>query len=120
MNAFGNPFLCSAQCTPKEGQTFQELGECLSKRVQYVVCKPARAEIGNGTQTASRSSASSAQSTSASGTASGSASRSASASGSAAASQSTGAASAVQATTSKAGFMVFGVLALGTFAGMLL
>ncbi|KAF2846802.1 hypothetical protein T440DRAFT_471509 [Plenodomus tracheiphilus IPT5] len=117
LDAFGNPRLCTAQCTPKDGQTWEELGECLSKRVEVVVCKPNQAEIATGApQSASGSAARS--STSASGTQSGSAS----ASGSAQASGSSAANSvhAVQATTSKAGLVIFGILALGSAAGMFL
>ncbi|KAI8939862.1 hypothetical protein NX059_003596 [Plenodomus lindquistii] len=123
MDAFGDPMLCTAQCTPQDGQTWAELGECLSERVEVVVCKPNQAEIGSGaTQTASTSSARS--SASASGTPSASASQSGSVSASSVvqASGSSAATSlnAAPATTSKAGLVVFGILALGSAAGMLL
>jgi len=119
MNAFGSPRLCTAQCKPKDGQTWQELGECLSKKVEVVVCKPAYAEIPTEAgQSASRShSGSSIQSTTpASGTTSGSVS------GPGQSSRTGGAASTfpVQATTSKAALVIFGILTLGSAAGMLL
>jgi hypothetical protein len=99
MTARGSPNLCSAQCTVGMGQSWQELGECLSKRVEVVVCKPADAEVGNGTQaTPSRSATGSVT-------------------------LSTGAASAVgvgHVGGSKAGVVVFAVLAIGSFAGMLM
>lgn len=109
MTAFGGATLCTAQCTPGEGQTWQELGECLSERVEAVVCKPNAEEIGNSTNSASTA-------------ASGSPTRSASGSG-AVTSLPTGAASTmgvVHSTSSKAGLVVFGLLALGSAAGMLL
>lgn len=120
MTAFGNPYTCTAQCKAENGQTWQELGECLSKRVEVVICKPELSEIGtNQTESsAARSSTSAAQSTRASG--SGSAP---SGSGGAAVSNATGAASTmgvVHTGASKVGAAIFVILAIGSAAGMLL
>lgn len=117
MDVMGDPMLCTAQCTPQDGQTWEDLGECLSKRVEVVVCKPDQAEIATGApQQASGSAAPS--TASASGTQSGSAS----ASGPAQVSGTSAATSvhAVQANTSKAGLVIFGILALGSAVGMFL
>jgi hypothetical protein len=114
MTAFGSPNVCTAQCRAKDGQTWQELGECLAKRVEVVVCKPPCDEIAkNGTTGSSSASSLTASST---------ASRSGSAS-STHASGSTGAGSVVAVAhvgISKSAIVVFAVLALGSFAGMLL
>jgi hypothetical protein len=110
--------VCSAQCAVADGQTWQELGECLSKRVDVVVCKPMAAEMGNGT-----SSATSSGRTSASGVSGTRTSASGSGSPTAQVSQATGAAGrndVVNIGGSKMGAMVFGILALGSFAGMFL
>ena len=116
MTAFGSSGTCTAQCKAEDGQTWQELGECLSKRVEVVVCKPEFAEIGRNESQASGS---------ASASASVSVSGSGSATGSGVAQQSTGAAASttvgvVHATVSKAGIVVFAILAFGSAAGMLL
>lgn len=124
MTAFGSPGTCTAQCRAEDGQTWQELGECLSKRVEYVVCKPEFSEIGrNETEQSSGSAAQSTRTTAASGT--GSASGSATGSGSGVAQQSTGGAAAstvgvVHATNSKVGVVMFALLAFGSAAGMFL
>jgi hypothetical protein len=126
MTAGGSPNLCTAQCAAGEGQTWQELGECLSKRVEVVVCKPAFEEIGrNGTSgssgVASRTQTQTqTQTRTSSVVASGSGSATGSASHPVA---STGAGSAVGVVHvggSKAGVMLFAVLAVGSFAGMML
>lgn len=109
MVAFGSPMPCTAQCKPKDGQTWQELGECLSKKVEVVVCKPAYAEIprASTSQSASNSHAHSTVPWAGSASSPG---------------HSGGATSAfsAQATSSKAALVVFGILALGSAAGMLL
>ncbi|KAH7399624.1 hypothetical protein BKA66DRAFT_398822, partial [Pyrenochaeta sp. MPI-SDFR-AT-0127] len=121
MTASGSPYTCTAQCKAGNGQTWQELGECLSKRVEVVVCKPQFNEIARNQtdSSASRSSTSGAQSTR-----SGSSAPAASgSSGGAAPSNATGAASTmgvVHTTSSKLGAAVFVVLAIGSAAGMLL
>ncbi|KAF1840409.1 uncharacterized protein K460DRAFT_296971 [Cucurbitaria berberidis CBS 394.84] len=117
MTAFGSPGTCTAQCRAEDGQTWQELGECLSKRVNIVICKPENAEIGKNETHSTQSSAS--------GSSSGKATSSgqASSSGSAQVSGSSGAAStlgAAHATFSKAGVVMFGILAVSSAAGMFL
>jgi hypothetical protein len=124
-SAMGSPFTCTAFCRTKGGQNFQQLGECLSKRVDVVICSPPYDEIGKNTTDPDASSSGSvvASQSSASGTMSASASGSSSASASAIASKSTGAASAVggvQGSSSKAGLVLFGIVALGSAAGMFL
>jgi hypothetical protein len=120
MTAGGSPNICSAQCSVGNEQTWQELGECLSKRVEVVVCKPQFLEMGddgNGSGNGTRSSASGTQ------TRTSSESGSASASATSQVSPSTGAGSAntvVHVGGSKAGVAVFAVLVLGSFAGMML
>jgi len=100
------PQPCVAQCVAS-GQTWRELGECLGKRVDVVVCKARDGEGG-----------------AASGSVSSTASASASVNGSGAeASSSTGAASVTGVTHvggSKAAAVLFGTLAVVSFAGMLL
>jgi hypothetical protein len=113
MTAFGSPNVCTAQCRAKDGQTWQELGECLAKRVEVVVCKPPFEIAKNGT-----TGSSSGSSMTASSTVSGSGSAS-----STHASGSTGAGSVVAVAhvgNSKSAIVVFALLALGSFAGMLL
>ena len=121
MTPMGSPNPCSVQCAPGAGQTWEELGKCLSERVEVVVCKPAAAEIGDDAdQNASQSSGSAAQT---SAMMSSSASAAASASSGAPAQASTAAASSnmvVHATTSKVGVALFALLAFGSAAGMLL
>ncbi|CAN9353003.1 unnamed protein product [Alternaria alternata] len=129
--ASGSPFPCTASCSITDGQSFLDLGECLSKRVEIVICSPPFDQIdGNSTDPDAASSGSgsgtAAQSTPAgtmseSGSASASSDTSASASTSAA--DSTGAASAVgvtQGASSKVGLLLFGIMAFGSAAGMLL
>jgi hypothetical protein len=116
MTAFGSSGsgVCTAQCRTKDAQTWQELGECLAKRVEVVVCKPPFDEIAkNGTNETSGSSGT---------TASRTASRSGSTS-STHASGSTGAGNVVAVAhvgNPKSAMMVFVILAVGSFAGMLL
>ena len=123
MTAFGSPFPCTAQCSVGEGKKWQDVGECLSKRVGVVVCKPRFEEIGNATASSSGGGSASA---SASASSSGGARTSGSGSGASASSSSsvaTGAASkggVVHTTTSKAGLVLFGLLAVGSAVGMLL
>jgi hypothetical protein len=103
---------CTGVCRVGQGQTAKEVGECLAKRVEVVVCK-----LGEG-EAASAWSSSVASST---GGSIGSATRAASAS--AAASQSASAGNAVGVVNvahSKAGAVVFGMLAMGAFSGMIL
>jgi hypothetical protein len=112
--------VCSAQCAVAEGQSWQELGECLSKRVDVVVCKPMAAEMGNGTSSSAASSGKTSGASLVSGTRT---TAGASGSPTAQVSQATGAAGrndVVNVGGSKMGVVVFGILALGSFAGMLL
>ncbi|KAH4118776.1 hypothetical protein HBI04_043910 [Parastagonospora nodorum] len=120
MDAGGHPDLCTAQCAAGEGQTWQEMAECLSKRVEVVVCKPASGGFfENGTRSTGYGS---------SGVASQTRTSSASGSGSATGSTSQTSGSAGAGSTvgimhvggSKAGVMLFAVLAIGSFAGMML
>lgn len=111
------------QCTVAKGQTWQELGECLSKRVDVVVCKPEFLEMGNRTSsaTAGQTSATTGQTSAVSGqTSAVSGTRSPSGQVS---SPSTGAGSrydVVNVSGSKMGVAVFVILAAGSFAGMML
>lgn len=128
--AMGSPFPCTAMCSASDQQSFLELGECLSKRVDVVICTPPFDEISkNSTDPDTASSSSSAAQSSSTGTMSESGGATASSSGDASASasssnaDSTGAASAVGVTHgafSKAGLAVFGIMALGSAAGMYL
>jgi hypothetical protein len=124
MTASGSPNVCTAQCTAGNGQTWQELGDCLSKRVEVVVCRPAFIEIGRNQTEGSGVSSSVSASQTKSSTSSGVGSASASGSGAqVSGSQSTGAGSAVgvvHVVGSKAGVALFVVLAFGSFAGMML
>lgn len=122
MTAMGEPNLCSAQCTVGQDQTWQDLGECLSKRVNVVVCKPRLEEIGKPAASGS-SAASGSRTSSAGASASGSASRSASGSGSGSVAPVTGAGNVVGVVHvggSKTGVALFVMLAFGSFAGMML
>jgi hypothetical protein len=133
--ASGSPFPCTASCSTTDDQSFLDLGECLSKRVEIVICSPPFDEINrnltdpdaaSSSSSSGSSSGTAAQSTSTetmseSGTASASSDASASASTSAAGS--TGAASAVRVVhgaSSKAGLLLFGIMAFGSAAGMFL
>jgi hypothetical protein len=115
MFAGGSPYPCTAQCVAEDGQTWQELGECLSKKVEVVVCKPAFNEIGrNETTTRVGPSATGSGQPAASGSSSGSGAQ---------ASGSTGAGSTVgivHVKGAKVAFGVFVMLAVGSAAGMLL
>lgn len=124
ITAIGKPFPCSAQCLASNGQTWQDLGKCLSQRNAIVVCKPDNSEIGSVVSSAASASASKAASSggvAGSGTSAGGA---ASATGGAAqpSKQSAGASSldVTHATVSKAGLFVFGLVALTSAAGMFL
>lgn len=121
ISALGSPFPCTAQCKVKSGQGFEQLADCLRKRVEVVVCQPYYLERGNGSADAGGASASgsSAASTSAKGSAS--ASGSARASGSGAVSQGVGSVVGVgNAGGAKVVGFVFGLMALGSAAGMFL
>jgi hypothetical protein len=127
LTAIGDPFPCTAMCKTTDGQSFLDLGECLSKRVEVVICSPPFDEIGrNSTESdASSSSGGVTQSTSSivSATVSGSGTTSGGTSASGSASASTGAANTVtgvQGSSSKAGLMIWGILALGSATGMFL
>jgi hypothetical protein len=118
ITAFGLPTPCTAQCTiVGDGQTYDELRACVKKRVSGWACqsKPVTEDIepGNGTE-----------SSSATPSASGGAAGSSSASGGAARSSSaSGAGSAVGVAHvggSKVAVLMFGVLAVASFAGMML
>jgi hypothetical protein len=133
-SAMGSPFPCTASCSTTDGQSFLELGECLSKRVDVVICSPPFDQINRnltdpeGASSSGSGSGSMSQSTSSgmmseSGSAAASTGGDASASGSPSSVDSTGAASAVGVThgaSSKAGLVVFGIMALGSAAGMFL
>jgi hypothetical protein len=113
---------CTGVCRVGEGQTGKEVGECLAKRVEVVVCKLGEGEVASASSVMSSRVASSTGS-SAGSTRSASASASRSASASTAASQSASAGNAVGVVNvahSKVGAVVFGMLAMGAFAGMML
>lgn len=127
LNAFGYPNLCSAQCIVDEGQSWQEVGECLSKRVDVVICKPREEEIRKPTSSSeaggSQSRTSSAASASGSGSAAAGSSASGSGSGSASVPPATGAGNVVGVVHvggSKVGVVLFAMMAVGSFAGMML
>jgi hypothetical protein len=115
ITAFGLPTPCTAQCTIGDEQTYDELRACVKKRVPGYACqsKADATEPGNGTE-----------SSSATPSASGGAANSSSASGGAARSSSaSGAGSAVGVAHvggSKVAVLTFGVLAVASFAGMML
>ncbi|KAF1946344.1 hypothetical protein EJ02DRAFT_367703 [Clathrospora elynae] len=118
MFAFGSPYTCTAECRAEKGQSFQQLGECLSKRVEVVVCSPQFEEMGgNGTEGGGGSSLA-AQSTSGKASASASGTASASAARSSMPAASTGGVG--QTASLKFGLLVFGTMAVGSAAGMLL
>ncbi|KAH8732986.1 hypothetical protein GQ44DRAFT_721216 [Phaeosphaeriaceae sp. PMI808] len=118
MVGHGSPNVCTVDCVAENGQTWQELGECLSKRVEVVICKPDFSEIGRNRtgESSARSSTPANQSRSSSGT--GSATNSPTQT-----SQSRGAGSTVSVTHisgSKAAAVLFAVMAVGSFMGMVL
>lgn len=119
--ALGSPFPCTASCSITDGQSFLDLGECLSKRVEIVICSPPFDQIDRNSTDPDAASSGSGSGTAAQSTPAGTMSESGSASTSAA--DSTGAASAVgvtQGASSKAGLLLFGIMAFGSAAGMLL
>lgn len=119
--ASGSPFPCTASCSITDGQSFLDLGECLSKRVEIVICSPPFDQIDRNSTDPDAASSGSGSGTAAQSTPAGTMSESGSASTSAA--DSTGAASAVyvtQGASSKAGLLLFGIMAFGSAAGMLL
>jgi len=129
MGVLGMPLPCTAVCEVEDGdeQGLRRVGECLSKRVGVVVCSDRKG--GNGTESdgsssGSSSSSSAGQTSTSSRAASGTASLSASSSAGATPSASTGGTSkgfgGQKGEVSKAGLMVFGVLALGSAVGMLM
>ncbi|KAH7408403.1 hypothetical protein DE146DRAFT_675450 [Phaeosphaeria sp. MPI-PUGE-AT-0046c] len=122
ITAMGDPNLCSAQCTVGKDQTWQDVGECLSKRVNVVLCKPRFEEIGSASSRASLS-MSETRTSSVGASASGSESVSRNASGSGSVSPANGAGNVVgviHVGGSKTGAVLFVMLALGSFAGMML
>ncbi|CAE7000540.1 hypothetical protein PTTW11_01095 [Pyrenophora teres f. teres] len=122
MGVLGMPLPCTAVCQIDGGdeKALKRVGECLSKRVGVVVCSDREGK--NETESSSSSAGQTSTSSMASGTAS--LSRSASSSGKATASASTGGAGkgvdVQRGQFSKAGVIVFGILALGSAAGMLM
>lgn len=112
----GSPGICMMQCRIADNATttWQEVGECLQKRVKEVVCAPRYAErYHNDTDVGSGSAA--AQNPTSTPTAGGS--------GSASAAGSTGAATSldvVHVGGSKFGLAAFALLALGSAVGMCL
>lgn len=119
--ALGSPFPCTASCSITDGQSFLDLGECLSKRVEIVICSPPFDQIDRNSTDPDAASSGSGSGTAAQSTPAGTMGESGSASTSAA--DSTGAASAVGVTqdaSSKAGLLLFGIMAFGSAAGMLL
>ncbi|KAG9188287.1 hypothetical protein G6011_02210 [Alternaria panax] len=120
--ASGSPFPCTASCSTTDDQNFLELGECLSKRVEIVICKPPFDKI-NRNLTDPDAASSSSSGTAAQSTSTGTISESGTASASASAADSTGAASAVgviQSASSKGGLVLFAIMAFGSAAGMFL
>jgi hypothetical protein len=109
---------CTAECSVGDEQTWQNLGECLSKRVEVVVCQPRFSEVGrNDTSEGTRSRTTGQSGTGVSGSGSGSMSATAQVS------PSTGAGNmnaVAHVGGSKAGAVMFVLLAMGSFAGMML
>ena len=127
ITAIGKPLPCTAICYVDGGkQTWQELGECLSKRVPVVICKPDSSEIGRDLPASSASASGSsrpsgsAQPSAATSAANSSPAASKSAASSSAATAAATSVHAAHATFSKAGVVVFALLAVGSAAGMLL
>jgi len=120
ITSLGSPLPCTAQCFVDGKQTWQDLGQCLSKRVSVVVCKPDSSEIGRDTQSSSRPAGSSAPSGNAPASSATRADASPTGSNGAASSVPTAAASSVHETFSKAGVVVFALLAVSSAAGMFL
>ncbi|KAF1912613.1 hypothetical protein BDU57DRAFT_523003 [Ampelomyces quisqualis] len=122
MTAIGEPNLCSAQCSVGPGQSVLDLGECLSKRVDVVVCRVGASGDGMAGGSPSQSAGQSGSRTSGASTgASASGSQSGSASGSASVSTGIGnAVGVVHVGGGKMGVVVFSMLAVGSFVWMLL
>lgn len=124
MGSLGMPLPCTAVCNVDVGdeEGLKRVGECLSKRVEVVVCSDQ--EGNDDSQSSSSSSSSASAGKTSSRVSSGTAGASASASGKATASASTGGAGrgvgGQGGEFSKAGLVVFGVLALGSVVGMLM
>ena len=127
MSTVGTPLPCTAVCYTADEQSFLELGECLSKRVKMVVCSPPEGQRGEA-----KSEGSSSASASSAGSSSATASKTAEVSRitgtgtptSTSSSTPTQAASkasklAGQGAVSKAGLVVFGVLAVTSAVGLL-
>lgn len=116
MTATGATLPCTSICYANEQRSFLEIGECLSKRNKIVVCSPPEDQRGEPKSSGSgeSKSSSSASATKADTTV-------VSARPTATAAQ--GAANTVaggQGAASKAGLVVFGLMALSSAAGMLL
>lgn len=123
MGSLGLPLPCTAVCWADGAQSFLDLGRCLSERVEFVVCSPPEEERGQEPE--GSSSGASASKTSAGETQTQTQTESASGTGGAepTVTDSTGAASAVGGVhvgSTKAGLVVFGLIALGSAAGMFL
>jgi hypothetical protein len=110
MSTLGTPLPCTSVCYASDQLSFLELGECLSKRVKVVVCSPPENERGEPKSSSSSSATKTNIATS-------------SGSSQATVTAAKGAASTVaggQSVASKAGLVVFGLMAFVSAAGMLL
>jgi hypothetical protein len=123
ISTVGTPLPCSAVCYTDDEQSFLELGECLSKRVKMVVCTPPEGQRGEAKSEGASSS-------SAAGSSSAAASKTAEVSQvtgtktptpTPTPTEATSKASKLggQGTVSKAGLVVFGVLAVTSAVGLL-
>lgn len=109
-----NSGICMMQCTVGEGSTWQQVGECLQKRVKEVVCAPEYEE---------RIPYASLRSTTSAGVTVSATRPGGDGASSATGAASTGAAASVDvvhASSSKLALIAFGLLALGSAAGMFL
>lgn len=113
--------ICMVQCRIGKGEstTWQEVGECLQKRVKEVVCAP-RYEERFSSYTDGDAETSEGVSGSSVAVSSGKETGSASASASASASTGAGSRGVVHVGSVKVGLFTFGLLALGSAAGMFL
>lgn len=133
----GNPGICMVQCSINESDavTWQQVGECLQKRVKEVVCKPRHEELPKNqtelsiiseyikTRSTSATSGSVQASATGAGVGNGTSGTASGTAQSTSAAGSTGAATSldlVHASTSKVGVFTFFLLAVGSAAGMFL
>lgn len=122
----GKALPCSIMCAADATHSFLEIGDCLSKRVPLVVCSPPEAQRGEPQNSQSESRSSASASATGSKTESAAPSKTQTQTESKTASPvppaATGAASSLvggQTAVSKAGLMLFGLVAMTSVAGML-